>query len=61
MLQEKLVRGVYILWRRDYSVDIALAAETGLKWMVLKNVSLELSFNPTYHLISDQLGAEYHF
>lgn len=70
------------------SVDVALAVETGLRWMALKNVSLELVFkyryakptyvyslvdpftrfggtsielNPTYHLLSGQVGVAYHF
>lgn len=70
------------------SVDVALAAEAGLRWMALKNVALELVFkyrfakptyvydlqdpytgfgrtsitlNPTYHLLSGQVGVAYHF
>lgn len=36
------------------STDLALATEVGLRWMVLKNVSLDVSFqyqhaNPSYH------------
>jgi hypothetical protein len=39
------------------SVDIALAVETGLRWMALKNVSLDVSFKyrfaqPSYHYSS---------
>jgi len=71
----------------DSSVDVALAVEAGLRWMALKNVSLEASFkyryakpnysyeyrdgispmtwglslNPTFHFLSFQVGAAYHF
>jgi opacity protein-like surface antigen len=75
----------------ESSVDIALAVETGLKWMALKNVSVDVSFkyryakpsytfayadpftpinqlnarsftlSPTLHLLSFQIGANYHF
>jgi opacity protein-like surface antigen len=68
-------------------VTIALAVEAGIRWMCLKNVSIDLSFkyryaqptfhttlksdyflepqsvtlNPTFHLLSGQLGVAYHF
>jgi len=44
------------------SVNLALAVETGLRWMCLKNVSLDLSFKyryaaPTYHYyVKDEYG-----
>ena len=68
------------------SVDLALMVEAGLRYLVLKHVSLDLSFkyrhatphytyhfldaigfygthtyNPTYDLLSVQMGAAYHF
>lgn len=69
------------------SVNLGLAVDAGLRYMCLKNVSLDLSFkyrysrahygynytdpldgtiegfslNPTYNLLSGQLGAAYHF
>ncbi|MEW6658259.1 MAG: hypothetical protein AB1424_06340 [Thermodesulfobacteriota bacterium] len=69
------------------SVNLGLAVDSGIRYMCLKNVSLDLSFkyrygsanysynytdpldgtiegfslNPTYHLLSGQLGAAYHF
>jgi len=68
------------------STNVALAVETGVRYLALKNVSLDLSFkyryaqphyrfdfhdnlartfdvtyNPTYHFFSLQLGAAYHF
>jgi opacity protein-like surface antigen len=59
------------------SVDVALVAEAGLRYMCLKNVSLDASFKyrfasprfvynnfdwrPDYNLFSGQLGAAYHF
>ena len=71
----------------DSATVIALAIEPGLRWMVLKNVAIDLSFkfrwahpsftfryrdpldgtmesfrlNPTYLILSWQLGAAYHF
>lgn len=77
----------------ESSVDIALAVEGGVRWMALKNVSIDLSFkyryaqpsfgptsftevrggapwntitnnstiSTTYHLLSFQVGAAYHF
>jgi opacity protein-like surface antigen len=69
------------------STDIALAVEAGLRYMALKNVSIDVSFkyrwaepsysfsvyddfndsttgykfSPSYHLLSGQVGAAYHF
>jgi opacity protein-like surface antigen len=71
----------------DSSVNLALAVDAGIRYMCLKNVSLDLSFkyrfsranysynytdpldgtnqgfslHPTYHLLSGQVGAAYHF
>ncbi|MBM4285424.1 MAG: hypothetical protein FJ128_09270 [Deltaproteobacteria bacterium] len=75
----------------DSAVSPALAVEAGLKWMALKNVSVDVSFkyryakpkydfnytdpfalvgfnnsrsftlSPTLHLLSFQIGANYHF
>jgi opacity protein-like surface antigen len=59
------------------SVNVALAAEVGLRYMCLKNVSLDASFKyrfasprfvydsfdwrPDYNLFSGQMGVAYHF
>jgi opacity protein-like surface antigen len=59
------------------SVDVALVVEAGLRYMCLKNVSLDASFKyrfasprfvynnfdwrPDYNLFSGQLGVAYHF
>jgi opacity protein-like surface antigen len=59
------------------SVDIALAVEAGLRYMMLKNVSLDATFKyrfasprfafdsfdwrPDYNLFSGQMGVAYHF
>ena len=73
------------------AATICLAVETGLRWMALRNVSIDASFkyryaqpsfsysfienatfstiplvhninlDPTYHLLSGQVGAAYHF
>ena len=87
--------GPRAFWKPDSqsSTDVCLAVETGLRWMALKNVSLDATFkyryakpsytyatqrsygfppvisiekyratlNPTYHLFSFQIGANYHF
>jgi hypothetical protein len=71
----------------DADAAIALATEWGVRWMVLKCLSLDLSFkfrwahpsftfhyrdpldktaesfslNPTYLLLSGQMGVAYHF
>jgi outer membrane protein W len=82
--------GPYALWKpgSQSSTDICLAVEAGLRYMALKNVSIDATFkyryaeptykytavlyneptirptvtlNPTYHLFSFQIGANYHF
>jgi opacity protein-like surface antigen len=73
----------------DTTSTVALAVDAGLRWMCLKNVSLDFSFKyrfaqptfsfgyhdpfeftpggrtltlqPTFHLLSGQVGAAYHF
>jgi len=61
----------------DHTVAVCLAVDAGVRYMALKNVSIDLFFNyrfarptfhtlgyswsPTYHLLSGNLGVAYHF